>query len=128
MRDITEQKTSDEHGKKTRAVRERRERVHGYRQHEHKDGEQVLPCQSEALDSRDEREGTYGAAGESNAHLDREVLHDNEERRVVVRRQLNHPKHQSDTGRVVDSCLALKDRARAALELTAGENRENDRG
>ena len=44
-----------------------------------------------------------------------------------ARRELDHPDHQRDPDRVVEPRLALEDRARAALDLLAGEDGERHR-
>ena len=69
-----------------------------------------------------------GADREPDAHLPQELpARRRRRRRRVHGRELDHPDHQRDPDRVVEPRLALEDRARAALDLLAGEHRERHR-
>ena len=59
-------------------------------------------------------------------HLDRELLHDDREVAVLLRRELDHPDHERDAHRVVHSCLALENRPGATADLARTEDGERD--
>ena len=64
---------------------------------------------------------------ESDAHLERELLDDDPERRVIVRRELDHPDHERDADRIVDAGLALQNRGRPSSDLLVAKHGEHDR-
>ena len=64
---------------------------------------------------------------EADGHLAQELPHDAGEPGVGVEGDLDHPDHQRDPDRVVESGLSLQDRARATLHLLPGEDGERHR-
>src|SRR5437867_5955827 len=53
------------------------------------------------------------------------ISHDDEERRIGMGRELDQPDHQRDSGRIVDSRLALERRAGTSDDLAAAEHRRS---
>ena len=117
----------DEDREEARAVRDasRRRRRAGERERAHV--RSTRPSGRAAAAAAPRRGRRRSRRASPIAHLLAEDPHDDPERRVRVRRELDQPEHQRDPDRVVRARLAFEDRAGAALDLAVAEDGEHHR-
>jgi hypothetical protein len=103
-------------------VRERGRSVERAGKDEREHRVQPLAPEPDAAQHRHQNERPDHAQHDTDRHLDGELAHDDQERRVVVRGELDHAQHQRDPGRVVDAGLTFERRPRTAPDLAASQH------